>query len=123
MEVLKILKIIGLKKSYVCKSPNFYFWDESEFKNYTTTKYKKSEVKEMDEFYRIHESNLLHKKTGIRVKMTTSENYTGDEVTYNLYKVFILSKNYREVELEDVDFEKSIFICNKRDIKFENIIK
>ena len=82
-----------------------------------------SEVKEMDEFYRIHESNLLHKKTGIRIKMSTSENYTGDEVTYNLYKVFILSKNNREVDIEDVDFKKSIFICNKREIKFENILK
>ena len=78
MDVVKILKIIGLKKKYVCKSPDFYFWDESEFKNYTTIKYKKSEIKEMDEFYRIHESNLLHKKTGIRIKMSTSENYTGD---------------------------------------------
>jgi len=123
MKLTKILKQIGLKKSFVCKSPNFYFWNESEFKNYTTTKYMKSEVKEMDEFYRIHESNLLHKKTGIRVKMTTSENYTGDEVTYNLYRVFILSKNNREVDIEDVDFKKSIFICNKREIKFENILK
>ena len=123
MKIIEILKQIGLKKSYVCKSPNFYFWDESEFKNYTTIKYKKSEVKEMDEFYRIHESNLLHKKTGIRIKMSTSENYTGDEVTYNLYKVFILSKNNREVEIDDIDFKKSIFVCNKREIKFENILK
>jgi hypothetical protein len=55
--------------------------------------------------------------------MSTSENYTGDEVTYNLYKVFILSKNNREVDIEDIDFKKSIFICNKREIKFENILK
>ena len=123
MTIVNILKIIGLKKSYVCKSPNFYFWDESEFKNYTTIKYKKSEVKEMDEFYRIHESNLVHKKTGIRVKMTTSENYTGDEVTYKLYKIFIISKNNREVEIDEVDFKKSIFICNKRVIKFENVLR
>ena len=123
MEVLKILKILGLKKTYVCTSPEFYFWGESEFKNYTTIKYKKSEIKEMDEFYRIHESNLLHKKTGIRIKISTSENYNGDEVTYNLYKVFILSKNNREVDIEDVDFKKSIFICNKREIKFDNILK
>ena len=74
-------------------------------------------------YHRIHESNLLHIKTGIRVKMLTSENYTGDEVTYKLYKVFILSKNNREVDIEDVDFKKSIFICNKREIKFENVLK
>ena len=83
----------------------------------------KSNDKEVDEFYRIHESNLLHIKTGIRVKMLTSENYTGDEVSYKLYNVFILSKNNREVDIEDVDFKKSIFICNKREIKFENILK
>jgi hypothetical protein len=123
MGITKILKQIGLKETYTCISPNFYFWDESEFKNYTTTKYMKSNDKEVDEFYRIHESNLLHIKTGIRVKMLTSENYTGDEVTYKLYKVFILSKNNREVDIEDVDFKKSIFICNKREIKFENILK
>ena len=123
MGITKILKQIGLKETYTCISPNFYFWDESEFKNYTTTKYLKSNDKEMDEFYRINESNLLHKKTGIRVKMLISENYTGDEVTYKLYKVFILSKNNREVEIDDVDFKKSIFICNKREIKFENILK
>jgi hypothetical protein len=123
MGITKILKQIGLKETYTCISPNFYFWDESEFKNYTTTKYMKSNDKELDEFYRIHESNLLHIKTGIRVKMLTSENYTGDEVTYKLYKVFILSKNNREVDIEDVDFKKSIFICNKREIKFENVLK
>jgi hypothetical protein len=123
MGITKILKQIGLKETYTCISPNFYFWDESEFKNYTTTKYMKSNDKEVDEFYRIHESNLLHIKTGIRVKMLTSENYTGDEVTYKLYKVFILSKNNREVDIEDVDFKKSIFICNKREIKFENVLK
>jgi hypothetical protein len=123
MGITKILKQIGLKETYTCISPNFYFWDESEFKNYSTTKYMKSNDKEVDEFYRIHESNLLHIKTGIRVKMLTSENYTGDEVTYKLYKVFILSKNNREVDIEDVDFKKSIFICNKREIKFENILK
>jgi hypothetical protein len=122
MDKIKILKKIGLKETYTCTSPNFYFWDESEFKNYTTTKYMKSNDKEVDEFYRIHESNLLHKKTGIRVKMLTSENYTGDEVTYKLYRVFILSKNNREVEIDDINFKKSIFICNKREIKFENIL-
>jgi len=123
MEINEILKQIGLKVTYICTSPNFYFWDESEFKNYTTTKYIKSNDKEVDEFYRIHESNLLHIKTGIRVKMLTSENYTGDEVTYKLYRVFILSKNNREVEVDEVDFKKSIFICNKREIKFENVLK
>jgi hypothetical protein len=123
MGITKILKQIGLKETYTCISPNFYFWDESEFKNYTTTKYMKSNDKEFDEFYRIHESNLLHIKTGIRVKMLTSENYTGDEVSYKIYKVFILSKNNREVDIEVVDFKKSIFICNKREIKFENVLK
>ena len=92
MDVLKILKIIGLKKTYVCKSPDFYFWDESEFKNYTTIKYKKSEIKEMDEFYRIHESNLLHKKTGIRIKMSTSENYTGDCPSSNQCRLLVVER-------------------------------
>lgn len=55
--------------------------------------------------------------------MLTSENYTGNEVTYKLYKVFILSKNNREVEIEDVDYNKSIFMCNRREIKFENVLK
>jgi hypothetical protein len=55
--------------------------------------------------------------------MLTSENYTGDEVTYKLYKVFILSKNNREVEIDNINFKKSIFICNQREIKFENILK
>lgn len=92
-----ILKKIGLKDKYVCKSPNFEFWSKKEFDFYTTSEYHKSHRKEVDEFYKIHESNLLHKKTGIRLRMSSSEDYTGEEVTYNIYKVYFINNKKRKL--------------------------
>jgi len=105
-----LLKKIGLKEKYVCKSPKFKFWSEEDFEFYTTSEYHKSHRKEVDEFYRIHESNLLHKKTGIRVRMSSSEDYTGEEVTYKIYKVFFINNKKKEIDILKLDLKKKTIL-------------
>ena len=73
----KVLNHFGFKKKITCKEPNFNFWDEKDFLKYTESEYLNSPTKEVDEVYRMSEFILLHKKTGIRLRVIYSENYFG----------------------------------------------
>ena len=94
MSIENILKYAGLNGKYVCKEPDFYFWDKTKYDTYTEPSYYTSKEKEMDEVYRMHESVMLHFETGVRFVMFTSENYIGDEVTYSLCRPFIKTTDF-----------------------------
>ena len=123
MNMKNILKSAGLNGKYVCKSPDFYFWDETRYRTYTEPSYYTSKEKEMDEFYRMHESVILHFETGIRFVMLTSEDYLGDEVTYSLCRPFIKTKEGNRLDLEDIDLYNKLFITDIEKIPFEFVIR
>lgn len=123
MSIENILKSVGLKDKYVCKEPDFYFWDKTKYVTYTEPSYYTSKEKEMDEVYRMHESVMLHFETGVRFVMFTSENYIGDEVTYSLCRPFIKTIDGNRLDLEDIDLENKNFITKKGSIPFEQVNK
>jgi len=123
MNIENILKSVGLKDKYVCKEPDFYFWDKTKYDTYTEPSYYTSKEKEMDEVYRMHESVMLHFETGVRFVMFTSENYIGDEVTYSLRHPFIQTTDGKRIDLEDIDIENKIFITEEGKIPFEQVNK
>ena len=123
MSTENILKSVGLKDKYVCKEPDFYFWDKTKYDTYTEPSYYTSKEKEMDEVYRMHESVMLHFETGVRFVMFTSENYIGDEVTYSLCRPFIYTTDGKRIDLEDIDLKNKIFITKKGNIPFEQVNK
>ena len=123
MSLEKIFYAVGLEQKYVCREPNFYFWDKNEFTTYTEQSYYESNQKEMDEVYRMHESVLLHFSTGIRFVLLTSENYLGDEVTYSLCRPFIKTLDGQRYSLNAIDFNNQQFITDKEKISFDQVNK
>jgi len=123
MSLEKIFYAVGLEQKYVCREPNFYFWDKNEFRSYTEPSYYESENKEMDEVYRMHESVLLHYSSGIRFVMLTSENYYGDEVTYSLCRPFVKKLDGKRYSLEAIDFTHQQFITEEGKISFDQVNK
>lgn len=120
MSIDSILSQLGLKKRYICNADSdFHFWDEQDFKYYNSVEYQNSQQKEDDEFYRMHESVLMHRKTGIRFSLLSSENYVGDEVTYTLFGPFVLTLNGERRSLEEVDFANKLFKTAGQTIPFE----
>jgi hypothetical protein len=116
-----ILSELGLQKKVTCKSPNFNFWNNEDYIQYTSKKYYNSELKEQDEFYDIFESVLLHKKSGVRIKYISHESYFGDEVDYTLISFFILNNNGEEFELESVDFANGIYYTIDKTIMITDV--
>lgn len=116
-----ILSELGLQKKVTCKSPNFNFWNNDDYIQYTSNKYYNSELKEQDEFYDIFESVLLHKKSGVRIKYISNESYFGDEVDYTIISFFILNINGEEFELESVDFTNGIYYTNDKTLMITDV--
>jgi hypothetical protein len=77
----------------------------------------------MDDVYRMHESRLLHLKTGIRIKLLTSEDYTGDELTYSLFRPHVITHDDIELDAEDIDFERMIISAEGKEIPLADIKK
>lgn len=118
-----ILSVLGLQKSYTCTAPDFRFWDEKDFKMLTNNEYQNSELKERDEFYRMHESILLHIDTGVRIRLLSSEDYSGDIVTYTLISPYILTTDYRKIDITGIDLSRKKCYCGVEEIDFEKIDK
>ena len=123
MGINNLLIKVGLNDKYICHSPNFHFWDDNEFKYYNTNEYLNSERREVDEFYNLHESVLLHQNTGLRITMLASKDYTGEIVEYSFCKPFILNQKDERVEVDDVDIQKKIFIAGQKEIPFNEVKK
>ena len=123
MSVKQLLGKIGLQEKYICRSPDFYFWDATEFRYYNIPPPEDPYIKDMDEVYRMHESRLLHLKTGIRVRLLTSEDYTGDELTYSLFRPYVITQDDNELDVEDLDLEKEIIVAEGKEITFQDIKK
>ena len=122
MNLEELLGQIGLKPEYVQRSPNFRFWRKEEFKYYNTEEYLNSKKHDMDEFYGIHECNLLHLATSLRIRMTTTEDYSGEEVTYRLFKLYILTEQ-GELDVSEINLNKGTCVAEGKEYKFTELIK
>ena len=114
----QILSTIGLKRLMVWQPSVASVYDESKFKNYVTSEYKKSQRKETDEIYRMYEFNLLHIDSGLRLTLTTSESYDGETVEYKIIRIFIITSSNNELEVLDANFEKKKFYTTDLEIPF-----
>ena len=115
-----MLASIGLKELMVEKDDMDPF-DRELFMIYTPEEYLQSEVKEMDKIYRISETVLLHKTSGLRVEYVTTESYFGDEFTYRLKSIFIIAKEGEKLPVTGADFNHKIFTTPKKRISFSEV--
>ena len=114
----QILSTIGLKRLMVWQPSVASVYDESKFKHYVTSEYKKSQRKETDEIYRMFESNLLHIDSGLRLTLMTSESYDGETVEYKIIRMFIITLSNDELDVIDANFENKNFYTKDLEIPF-----
>ena len=119
-ELQALLASIGLKEVMVEKDSIDPF-DSGLFIIYTPEEYLKSERKEMDEIYRIGEKVLIHKTSGLRIEYVTTESYYGDEYTYRLKSIFIITKRGEKLQVTETDFNHKIFTTSKGMISFSEV--
>lgn len=119
-ELQAMLASIGLKEVMVEKDSIDPF-DRGLFIIYTPEEYLQSERKEMDEIYRIGEKVLLHKISGLRIEYVTSESYFGDEYTYRLKSIFIITRQDEKLHVTEVDFSQEIITTPKGMIPFSEV--
>ena len=105
----EILTALGLRGSMTEKGNDDAFNKES-FLTYTPHDYHNSERQARDEVHRMGETILLHKSSGLRLEYLTTESYFGDEYGYRLRSMFIITKENKKVEVQDVDFAKQQFM-------------
>ena len=113
---LRILSTIGLTLG-----SNIIHYPEGEFKQYISTEYKNSERFKSDEIYRMFEINLLHIHSGLRIVYTTAESYYGDSVEYKLIRMFIITQDQKQLDIEDVDFSEAVFVTAAGIIAFSEV--
>lgn len=123
MELERIIKQFGFSKQITCKEPNFNFWNENEFTQYTEREYLKSKTKEVDEVYNMSEFILLHNNTGIRFRVIYSESYYGDILDYKLIQVFVIFKNGKKSILKSLDLKNQSFSTHSGTYDFNSILK
>ena len=77
---------------------------------------------DVDEVYRISEVIFLHRNSGIRVAYTTTEDYTGDLVTYVASEVFVIS-GQEKIQILDIDLQNGEFITSDQVLPFHAVSK
>ncbi|MBP6236537.1 MAG: hypothetical protein KA536_10360 [Saprospiraceae bacterium] len=91
-----------------------------DFERYVTHEYSNSIRRETDEAYRMFEWNLLHLSSGLRLTLTSHEDYF-DNVTYKVVSLYIILTNNENISILDVDFENKIFITATGEIPFKYV--
>ena len=115
----EILSTLGIQEIMIEK--NVEVFDRDQFHLYTPHDYFSSSRKEMDEVYRMSETVLLHKESGLRLEYLTTESYDGDEYRYRFRSMFIITKSRKKMDVTDVDFEKEMFITVEGEIPFSAV--
>lgn len=102
-------------------SSNIIHYPEGQFKQYISTEYKNSDRYQTDGTYRMFEINLLHIHSGLRIVYTTAESYYGDSVEYKLIRMFIITRDQKQLDIEDVDFSGEVFVTADGIIAFSEV--
>lgn len=115
-----LLTHIGLKEVMIEKNYSDPFNKES-FVTYTSKEYLQSDRKQTDQIYRMSEIVLLHKASGLRVEYVTTESYFGDEYSYRLKDIFVVSKEQVRLQVTRVDFNDRFFITQHGKVLFTEV--
>jgi hypothetical protein len=108
-----ILSRINLKRKMVYTDSMGSFYDEKLFTMYVTKEYLNSSLRDSDEVYNMFQFCLLHKESGLRLTITSHENYNGDTVVYKVIGLFVTTSSNNNMEVLDANFENRIFITDK----------
>ena len=115
----QILSTIGLERIMVWQPPNYFsVYDKSKFKSYVTPDYRSSQVKDLDEIYRMSDTNIIHLESGLRLTLTITEDYFGETEEYKVIRMFIITSSGKELEVMDANFENEIFYTTDLEIPF-----
>ncbi|MCK0179105.1 hypothetical protein MWU50_07375 [Flavobacteriaceae bacterium S0862] len=114
----KILSEIGLKRLMIWEVSGDSVYDESKFKNYITQDNRSSKEKELDELYRMSDTNIIHLESGLRLTLTISEDYFGETEEYKVVAMFITTSDGVEMEVIDANFKNEIFYTTDLEIPF-----
>lgn len=117
----KLLHAIGLKPLMEWREDGPPIYDAEAFHQYVDPAYRNSALRESDDVYRMFEVQLLHKESGVRVRMTTSEGYYGDRVDYKVIDVFIIKKSGERNEVVGIDPEKRLVITEGGAIPYASV--
>jgi hypothetical protein len=118
---IEVLNKLGLQPHMVWKGTSVY--DEELFEKYVSEEYKNSRRFETDEFYSMFENILLHKSSGLRVRLTSTESYDGERVDYKVIGLFIITLDNRNLNVLDADFDQKVFVTPEQIISFSLINK
>ena len=66
---------------------------------------------------------LLHKRTGIRLRVIYSENYYGDELDYRIIEVFVILIDGKKNNVVELNVENKTITTDKGIINFKSIWK
>lgn len=116
-----VLAEIGLKPLMEWREDGPPIYDEGAFIQYVDPAYRNSALRESDDVYRMFEVNLLHKESGVRVRMTTSEGYYGDRVDYKVIEVFVVLKRGGQCDVIGLDPEKKLVITTEGSVPFASV--
>ncbi len=117
----KLLHAIGLKPHMEWREDGPPIYDEEAFHQYVEPAYRNSALRESDEVYRMSEIHLLHKESGVRVRMTTSEGYYGDRVDYKVIEVFVVLKGGGRYDVIGLDPVRKLVIMTGRPVPYSSV--
>jgi hypothetical protein len=116
----EILTVIGLQASMTEKG-NADAYNKELFLRYTPRDYPDSERQARDDVHRMSETILLHKASGLRLEYITTESYFGDEYSYRLRSMFMITNENKKVQVLDVDFARQQFITADGVVLFSQV--
>ena len=117
----KMLSHLNLKRKMVYTDSMGSFYNEKLFTRYVTKEYLNSSLRDTDEAYNMFQFCLLHKESGLRLAITSHENYNGDTVVYKVIGLFIITSSRNNLEVLDADFENRTFITSVGEIPFSEV--
>ena len=122
----EILSKLGLMQRMSSDPKDLDYVDERKlfkrFNRYLSKSYLNSGLQETDEAFRFRNIVFLDPSTGLRFDYSEYESYFG-EVEYKLKKIFIITRQREELEVEDVDFETKTVITADRQIPLSDLKK
>lgn len=119
----RILEKAGLKEIMVWKEPEPYVFSNRDFDQYMSEKYRNSSLRETDEVYRISETVVIHRASGLRVEYVETESFFGDVLTYKLKDIFIITKEGVRLQVMDMNLARGLFKTPVGEISFYSVKK
>lgn len=119
-----LLAKVGLKDRMIYRDPEPFIFSGKGFEIYAPIEYlNNSSLRDEDEVYRMTETVLIHKLSGLRIHYLETENYSGDKIEYVLKNIFIKTLENKTIQVEDIDFSNQHFITPEGKISFSSVKK